>query len=97
MPARSTDSSCQLVRHLVPSCNKIKAAAKKAAAKRKSPPEYCPVRCLIAPRIKGKKKASQAAGRADQSGENPDAFGKSLWQQLKHSSVPHAHHSHGQK
>ena len=56
IPARSADSSCQLARHLMPSCNKIRAAAKKAPAKRKSPTEYCPVRCLIAPIRKGRKK-----------------------------------------
>src|SRR5690242_20086002 len=48
IPARSTDSSCQLARHLVPSCKRIKAAANNTPDIRYSLPEYCPVRCLMA-------------------------------------------------
>lgn len=55
MPARSIAACCQLSCQLVPSWSKTTVARKKAAPKRKRPPEYCPVLCLIVPRRNGRK------------------------------------------
>src|SRR6267143_1933499 len=70
---------------------------KETACEKKKPPRILPGSLLDGAENKRQEKASQAASRTDQSGENPNAFRESLRQELKNGSISHAHHSHGEK
>src|SRR6266478_1670918 len=73
------------------------SSGKESAGEKEKSSRVLPGSLLDGAEKKRQEKATQAASRTDQSGKKPNAFGESLRQELKHGSIPHAHHSHGQK
>src|SRR5712691_10881336 len=73
------------------------SSGKESACEKEKPPRILPGSLLDSSEKKRQEKASQAASRTDQSGENPNAFRESLRQELKNGSIAHAHHSHSEK
>jgi hypothetical protein len=73
------------------------SSCKESACKKEESSRILPGSLLDGAENKRQKKAAQAARSTDQSGKKPDAFWESLRQELKNSSIPHAHHSHGEK